>query len=45
MMTSESANANQAAEDYMNGFIDETRAADFLCQSVRTLQKWRVFRQ
>jgi hypothetical protein len=33
---------NQAAEDYMNGFIDETRAADFLCQSVRTLQKWRV---
>ena len=33
---------NQAALDYLDGFIDETRAADFLCQSVRTLQKWRV---
>lgn len=28
--------------DYLDGFIDETQAADFLCQSVRTLQKWRV---
>ncbi|WP_300030594.1 helix-turn-helix domain-containing protein [uncultured Roseobacter sp.] len=27
---------------YLDGFIDETAAADFLCQSVRTLQKWRV---
>ena len=34
--------ANAAALDYLDGFIDETRAADFLCQSVRTLQKWRV---
>jgi hypothetical protein len=42
MMTRESTNANQAALDYLDGFIDETRAADFLCQSVRTLQKWRV---
>ncbi|MDK3074727.1 helix-turn-helix domain-containing protein [Sedimentitalea sp. JM2-8] len=28
--------------DYLDGFIDETDAADFLCQSVRTIQKWRV---
>lgn len=28
--------------DYWDGFIAETDAADFLCQSVRTLQKWRV---
>ena len=28
--------------DYWDGLIDETAAADFLCQSVRTLQKWRV---
>jgi hypothetical protein len=35
-------NYNQAALEYLDGFIDETRAADFLCQSVRTLQKWRV---
>jgi helix-turn-helix protein len=33
---------NHAALDYLDGFIDETQAADFLCQSVRTLQKWRV---
>ncbi|WP_338042801.1 helix-turn-helix domain-containing protein [Octadecabacter arcticus] len=33
---------NQAALDYLDGFIDETKAADFLCQSIRTLQKWRV---
>ncbi|SIN99056.1 DNA binding domain-containing protein, excisionase family [Rhodovulum sp. ES.010] len=30
------------APDYWNGFITETEAADYLCQSVRTLQKWRV---
>lgn len=35
-------NANQPASDYLDGFIDEARAADFLCQSVRTIQKWRV---
>jgi hypothetical protein len=33
---------NQAALDYLDGLIDETRAADFLCQSIRTLQKWRT---
>ena len=33
---------NQAALDYLDGFIDEIQAADFLCQSVRTLQKWRT---
>lgn len=31
-----------APNDYLDGFIDETNAADFLCQSVRTIQKWRV---
>ena len=38
----EETQKNQAALDYLDGFIDEVRAADFLCQSVRTLQKWRV---
>ena len=33
---------NQPATDYLDGFIDETAAADFLCQSIRTIQKWRV---
>ncbi len=33
---------NPAAQDYLNGFIDEKVAGDFLCQSVRTIQKWRV---
>ncbi|MBW0159706.1 helix-turn-helix domain-containing protein [Sedimentimonas flavescens] len=28
--------------NYWDGFIAEVEAADFLCQSVRTLQKWRV---
>lgn len=28
--------------DFWDGFITETEAADFLCHSVRTLQKWRV---
>lgn len=27
---------------FWDGFITETDAADYLCQSVRTLQKWRV---
>lgn len=39
---SEQAQANHAALDYLEGFIDETKAADFLCQSIRTLQKWRL---
>ena len=30
------------ATDYLDGLIDEAKAADFLCQSVRTIQKWRV---
>jgi len=43
MLKPEPANANnEPAADYLDGFIDETQAADFLCQSVRTLQKWRV---
>ncbi|MCK4713210.1 MAG: helix-turn-helix domain-containing protein [Marinosulfonomonas sp.] len=33
---------NHAAIDYLEGCINETHAADFLCQSIRTLQKWRV---
>jgi len=33
---------NSPATDYLDGLIDEKTAADFLCQSVRTLQKWRV---
>jgi hypothetical protein len=33
---------NQTATDYLDGFINEAKAADFLCQSVRTIQKWRV---
>ena len=33
---------NRPATDYLEGFIDEKTAADFLCQSVRTIQKWRV---
>lgn len=28
--------------DFWDGFIPEAEAADFLCQSVRTIQKWRV---
>ncbi|MFT6024324.1 MAG: hypothetical protein ACI9PY_002449 [Ascidiaceihabitans sp.] len=32
----------EADRVYLDSFIDETAAADFLCQSVRTLQKWRV---
>lgn len=34
---------NQAGNpDHLNKLIDEKQAADYLCQSVRTLQKWRV---
>lgn len=36
------SNANRPAADYLDGFIDEKAAANFLCQSVRTIQKWRV---
>jgi len=27
---------------FWDGFITEIAAADYLCQSIRTLQKWRV---
>ncbi len=33
---------NRPATDYLDGFIDESKAADFLCQSIRTIQKWRL---
>lgn len=44
MMIVNSSMAPGAAPDpgYWEGFIPETEAADFLCQSVRTIQKWRV---
>ncbi|MBO9403434.1 helix-turn-helix domain-containing protein [Shimia sp. R9_3] len=43
MLNQTTANDNNApAQDYLDGFIDEKKAADFLCQSVRTIQKWRV---
>lgn len=41
MKNDKPANDNQAATDYLDGLINEQRAADFLCQSVRTIQKWR----
>ena len=28
--------------DYWDALIDESTAAGFICQSIRTLQKWRV---
>jgi hypothetical protein len=31
-----------AANDYLDSFIDEAKAADFLCQSIRTLQNWAL---
>ena len=36
------AQAVTPATDYLDGLIDESTAANFLCQSVRTIQKWRV---
>jgi len=42
MRTATSVPDLDTRSDYYDGFIDETAAADFLCQSVRTLQKWRV---
>lgn len=43
MLNAKPANDNnRPATDYLDGFIDESKAADFLCQSVRTIQKWRV---
>ncbi len=31
-----------APHAFWDGFIREAEAADFLCQSVRIIQKWRV---
>lgn len=42
MLTQTQPIQNQPATDYLDGLIDEAKAADFLCQSVRTIQKWRV---
>lgn len=42
LTTAHTQDGSAAAQDYLNGFIDEKTAADFLCQSVRTIQKWRV---
>ena len=42
MPTSDQSNNAAPALEYLDGFIDEKSAADFLCQSVRTIQKWRV---
>jgi len=42
MQTQVQTIANQPATDYLDGFIDEATAANFLCQSIRTIQKWRV---
>ena len=34
--------SSDQAADYWDGLITETDAADYLCQSARTVQKWRV---
>lgn len=41
-MAQETAQNPSAATPFWDGFIPEQDAADFLCQSVRTIQKWRV---
>ena len=42
MQTQSQATVITPATDYLDGLIDESMAANFLCQSVRTIQKWRV---
>ncbi|MBR9653555.1 helix-turn-helix transcriptional regulator [Thalassovita aquimarina] len=42
MQTNAADTTNAPASEFLDGFIDEAKAADFLCQSVRTVQKWRV---
>lgn len=42
LQTISNTTATNAANDYLDGLIDEAKAADFLCQSIRTIQKWRV---
>lgn len=43
-MTSLQANEyiDRGSSDYWDGLVDENTAAIFICQSIRTLQKWRV---
>ncbi|WP_247743408.1 helix-turn-helix domain-containing protein [Shimia sp. R10_1] len=40
--TKQPKNDSMVESDYLDGFIDEKQAANFMCQSVRTIQKWRV---
>lgn len=40
--TTTNSTPSHPATDYWDGLITETEAADYLCQSVRTIQKWRV---
>ncbi len=42
MSSAVNRSAPAESSDYWDGLVDETTAAGFLCQSVRTLQKWRV---
>lgn len=42
MQTQAKDTTTSPASEFLDGFIDEAKAADFLCQSVRTIQKWRV---
>jgi Helix-turn-helix domain len=42
MQTQPQVTMTNPATDYLDGLIDEAKASDFLCQSVRTIQKWRV---
>ena len=43
-MTTLQANEHieRGTSDYWDGLVDENTAANFICQSIRTLQKWRV---
>ncbi|MEX1663035.1 helix-turn-helix transcriptional regulator [Thioclava sp. 15-R06ZXC-3] len=43
-MSSKASTTQEPREaiDYWDGFITEIDAADYVCQSVRTLQKWRL---
>jgi predicted DNA-binding transcriptional regulator AlpA len=43
-MQAQTQNAKDPSQSskFWDGFIPESEAADFLCQSVRTIQKWRV---
>ncbi|KDB04134.1 hypothetical protein U879_08390 [Defluviimonas sp. 20V17] len=42
MVLGENRTAPAEASDFWDGFIKEDVAAEYLCQSTRTLQKWRV---